>query len=286
MANLPDGSSSTRDSAPQLCVVVASCVGPASSFPWVEFVDNRDDVGAQEYGSFSREHHDILRATGLRRAKGGVIALLEDHGHPAPDWCTRMLEAHQGSYAAVGGAVENGIDRPLNWAVYFCDFGRYQNPLPAGPAEFLSDCNTGYTREALASVKDSWINAFHETSVNWALRARGERLLLDPSLVLYQFRQNLSLFPCLGERYVWGRSFAGTRASETTSLRRAVLASLSFLLPVVLSSRVLSQGLRKRRHLSRSLLAAPLILVFETVWSFGEFVGYVTGRPAGSRRNK
>src|SRR5690242_18055648 len=80
----------------------------------------------------SREHHDELRACGLGIATGSIVALIEDHGIPAPDWSAHLVEAHKGRFAAVGGAIENGIDRPLNWAVYFCDFLRYQTPLPTG----------------------------------------------------------------------------------------------------------------------------------------------------------
>lgn len=71
----------------------------------------------------SREHHDILRARGLAAARGDLIALLEDHGRPHEKWCANIVAAHRAAgCAAIGGAIENGIDRPLNWAVYYCDF--------------------------------------------------------------------------------------------------------------------------------------------------------------------
>ena len=54
----------------------------AARFPWVEFVDARAKVDAKRFGDFSREHHDILRAIGLNRAHGRVVALLEDHAAP------------------------------------------------------------------------------------------------------------------------------------------------------------------------------------------------------------
>ena len=37
-----------------------------------------------------------------------------------------IVDMHQKyPYAAIGGAIENGIDQLLNWAVYFCNFGGY-----------------------------------------------------------------------------------------------------------------------------------------------------------------
>lgn len=250
-------------------------------FAWVEFVDARSEVDAERFKYSSREHHDILRALGLRRARGRIVALLEDHGTPSSGWCTAVLEAHKAPCAAVGGAVENGVDRLLNWAVYYCDFGRYQNPLPQGPAEFLSDSNVSYKREALVSVKELWYDAFHETSVNWRLREQGDTLQFEPRMVVYQTRRTLRLLPALRERYVWGRSFAGTRASETTIAKRIIFASLSFLLPLVLCWRILSKALPKRRKVSRLVLSMPLIILLETIWSFGEFLGYITARTGG-----
>ncbi|MBI4718934.1 MAG: hypothetical protein HY763_14100 [Planctomycetes bacterium] len=250
----------------------------AKRFPWATFIDARDQVDDRCFGASSREHHDILRAIGLNGAQGRIVALLEDHGTPAPGWCRSMVEAHQDTVAGVGGAVENGVDRLLNWAVYFCDFGRYQNPVPTGPSDFMSDSNCSYKREALEQAKEHWKDAFHETLVNWELRRKGHVLRLDPGMTVYQTRRGLRLGAALYERYVWGRSFAGTRVKEVSSARRAILAGLSFVLPLVLTWRILSRGLKKGRHTGKLLAALPLIFLLETVWSWGEFVGYVTAR--------
>lgn len=246
-------------------------------FPWVDFVDARAQVDADQFGNFSREHHDLLRAIGARRARGTIIALLEDHGTPCADWCSAVLNAHREPAAAIGGAVENGVDRMLNWAVYYCDFGRYQNPVPPGPAEFLSDSNVAYKRAALDTVKEAWSDAFHETSVNWALRDRGELLKLDPGMVVYQTRLGLRIVSALRERFVWGRSFAATRIVRAPARQRLRFAAIACLLPAVLTWRIASRALRIRRHLSRFFLAFGMIVVLETVWSIGEFVGYATG---------
>ena len=97
-------------------------------FPLVTFILVTDpEVSSRQAGS--REHHDILRARGLSAAHGDVIGLLEDHERPDERWSANVVAAHREHYAAIGGAIENGIDRPLNSAVYYCDFGRYQNPL-------------------------------------------------------------------------------------------------------------------------------------------------------------
>ncbi len=280
--------------APDAKNIKLECIAPFDSrldavdelkakFPWVNFIDARDYVNAAEFGQTSREHHDILRAIGLREATAPLVALVEDHGTPSPGWCAALLEAHRKSDAAgIGGAVENGVDRLLNWAVYYCDFGRYQNPVPEGAVEFLSDSNVSYKREALWSVKTLWFDAFHETSVNWELRRRGEILNLNPKMVVHQTRRRLSIGYALRERYVWGRSFAGTRAVEVSTAKRFIYAALSFLLPFLLTTRIVLQGFRKKRHLRELLMALPLIFLLETFWAIGEFVGYITGRAAAT----
>jgi len=249
----------------------------------VNFLDARDYVDAGEFGQTSREHHDILRAVGLREASAPIVALVEDHATPTPGWCAEVLEAHRRSTAAgIGGAVENGVDRLLNWAVYYCDFGRYQNPVPEGAVEFLSDSNVSYKREALWSVKDQWFDAFHETSVNWELARRGAILELNPKMVVFQTRRTLKPAFAFRERYVWGRSFAGTRAVEISTARRLFYGMFSFILPFLLTSRILVRGIRKKRHLRELFMALPVIVLLESFWALGEFVGYLTGRAAAT----
>jgi hypothetical protein len=60
---------------------------------------------------------------------------------------------------------------------------------------------------------------------------------------------------------------------------------LSFFLPVVLTWRIVRRALAKRRHLDRLMFALPLILLLETIWSFGELVGYLTGGAGGPGRS-
>lgn len=227
----------------------------------------------------SREHHDELRSIGIRSARAPLIALLEDHGRPDPHWSANLIKEHAQPYAAIGGAIENEIDRPLNWAVYFGDFGRYQSPVPRGPGAFVSDANVCYKRAALERVADSWTYAYDETRVHAALARRGEILALAPDVIVYQHRLNLRLGPALKERYVWGRSYAALRVATITRSRRAVLLALFPLLPLIRLLRQFRTVLRKRRNRAVFVRALPLTALLDLIWSCGEFVGFLTGRP-------
>jgi len=253
-------------------------------FPKVNFLEVTN-LKTYSRQSGSREHHGELHARGIAVARGRVVALIEDHGRVAPDWSTRLLEAHAGASSAVGGAIENGVDRPLNWAVYFCDFLRYQNPLPEGETAFVSDANVAYKRDVLESIRPIWQEIFHEASVTAALRSRGQQMILAPAAVLYQHRQGLRISSALRERFVWGRSYAATRARLARISQRAFWAVFAPALPALMMARMTRTAWQKRRTMNAFLKAFPLTCALAVSWSCGEWVGYVTGRAnaAGSQ---
>jgi Glycosyl transferase family 2 len=237
-----------------------------SEFPEVRFVRL---AGLHTYAQ--------LRALGFREARGGIIALTEDHCSPEPNWCATIGELHGGPFAAVGGSVDKrGHDTALNWAIYLSDFGRYMNPVPEGPAGYLTDCNVSYKRSVLEPIRKLWSEEFHETTVNWELLGQGKKLLLSPRVVVRQQR-SLTWSYALRERYSFGRLFASTRVARVDPARRLVYAGASFLLPAVLIGRVLKNVAAKRRELGAFARALPAILLVSVVWAAGEFVGYLTG---------
>lgn len=226
----------------------------------------------------SREHHDELRARGIAVARGNIIALTEDHAHPDASWCTVVVKAHEADIAGVGGAIENGIDRPLNWAVYFCDFGKYQNPVPGGPSLIASDANVAYKRSALESISTIWQRSFNEIFVNSALIENGGSLTLSPDMIAYQYRENLNPLDAIKERYIWGRSYAGTRCEQLSLAKRFIYALLSPLLPIVLVSRMTLKVINQGRCIGIFLKVLPLTIVLTISWSLGELVGYITAK--------
>lgn len=252
-----------------------------ADYPGVRFLRAEGlDTAAARAGA-SREHHDTLRTIGIRAARADLIALTEDHAHTAETWCAQMVAALERfpKAAAVGGAVECDSDRTLNWAVYFCDFGRYQNPIPEGSSEFVSDSNVTYRRAALEAVGETWKDDYHETAVHWAMVDAGYELCTTPRVVVWQRRSGLTLGEALRERYVWAKSFAGTRGRMEGLAVRMVRALLSPLLPPIMTWRLVRLAFERGAHKGRFLAALPLIVLLQGMWGLGEFVGYVTGRP-------
>ncbi len=253
----------------------------AARFPGVRFLRAEGlDTAAARAGA-SREHHDALRTIGLRAARAPVVALTEDHAVASDTWCAdmaRLLEERP-AVAAIGGAVECRGERLLNHAVYYCDFGRYQNPLPEGPSPYVSDSNVAYRREALERVADAWRDDYHETIVHWALVEHGLALWLTPRSLVWQQRTGLTLSKALAERYVWGRSFAGTRARGLSTFRCLLYCGSAEVLPLLMTWRLLRGVLARRRGLGRFLACLPLVFLLQSFWAMGEFVGYLTRDP-------
>lgn len=249
-----------------------------AEFPDVKFHLIADSVAAN-VPAHQHRLYDLRRAIGLGLASGEVIAMTEDHAVPAADWVNQILLAHRQPFAVIGGAIENGVDRPMNWALYYCDFGRYGSPLPQGEVEYVSDVNVSYKREALETVRDIWRDEYHETTVHWTMRERGIGLRLDPGLKVYQHRPPMTFNKAFRERTEWGRVFAETRVAAIGLPQRIFFALVAPLLPAVLLARVAKNMFRQRRSFGQMVAALPLAAGLLIGWAWGELTGYVNGAP-------
>jgi glycosyltransferase involved in cell wall biosynthesis len=229
-----------------------------------------------------QQTQEKLRAAGTVFAQGKIVALTVDHCTPEENWCRRIIEEHAGPYAAVGGALEKGMqpDTAINWAVHFydyCNYGYYLNPVPRGPARDLSDGNVSYKREALNKVADIWKDSFHVSFVNRALLAGGEKLWLSPDIIVYQNR-SIDFGRAVQVAYRRGRVFGSTRVLTTGPYKRVLYTFCSLILPLLLLGRFVMNILYKRSQMAAVAKAFPFIVLLAVLWSVGEFMGYLTGR--------
>jgi hypothetical protein len=252
-------------------------------FPWVyfHFIEHLGIASSSRISSHQHRLYDRRRAVGLALARGRIVAMTEDHAVPAENWCHEIMVAHKQPYAVIGGAIDNGVDRPLNWALYYCDFGRYGRPLQSGEVEYTSDVNVTYKHCALEAIRDVWHEAYHETTVHWTLRSRGEVLYLDPRLVVYQHRPPTTLWRAYWERIAWGRVFAETRVSACSLRKRLFYTASAPLLPILLLIRALNHMVRQRRTPIQIAKAFPLVVYLLIGWVLGELSGYIVGPPRG-----
>jgi hypothetical protein len=64
-----------------------------------------------------------------------------------------------------------------------------------------------------------------------------------------------------------------------SAAKRAGFAILCPLLPFVLLLRQLQKVMSTKRNQGAFVQALPLTVMLDVAWSYGEFVGYVTGHP-------
>jgi GT2 family glycosyltransferase len=218
-----------------------------------------------------------LRREGIELANGAIIALAEDQCFFDAVWCEKIKKAHQSSFAVIGGSVENASDeRALDWAVYFYDYGKFMLPNKTGVVDALSGMNVSYKRAVLEEIRDIYKDGFFETFANEELKKRGHQLYLESSAIVYHHK-NYVLKRAAEHCYHLARSFAAKRVAGSALLKRAIFTAVSLILPVLLPARIVSVTIKKGRNLKELAGALPSLMLLMTIWSYGEFCGYLLG---------
>jgi hypothetical protein len=114
--------------------------------------------------------------------------------------------------------------------------------------------------------------------VHWTLLSQGKKLFLDDRPGVYQKRKKLKFLRVFGERIVWGRVFAETRANELSIIRRFFFAACTPMLPPLMLVRIIRHILRQKQTLGRMISTLPIALLL-LGWAFGELLGYLIGEP-------
>jgi hypothetical protein len=261
--------------APPFDVVVAHKPGLAgldglrTAFPHVQFV-SRDGVEAPIH----------LQALAAEHATGELFVLTEDHCVPDAEWVGRLAKALQPGRAAVGGPIEwpEGASA-VAWAFYFLDFYRYVGPLRDGPSATLSVCNVAYRRDDLEAIRGCWQDGFHETEVHKSLVERHGPLWAVPDARVRMSRR-VGFSGAVKECYGQGRLFASKRVEFADTRQRLSYVVFGLTLPVVLFLRRAQVAFKRPDTRRRFLGALAPMTAMVLAWSWGEWLGYLTGRPA------
>jgi hypothetical protein len=272
---------SLRDQAAAHGAEILVADGDGAGFPETE-ARNHPNVRV-----FERRGASVfaLRALGISRASGHIVAITEDHCRVAPDWCARILDAHQEhpEAAAIGGAVENGATSTrIDWANFALVFSPFMPPIRNGESEQIAlQANVSYKSRVIPRSMGEL--GMMEFLFNRELRERGERLVADGRILVHHHQSHGFLRTC-ASHFHNGRSIAGFRLADLTGLERLARIGSTIILPPFLLYLTLRNVTRKGRLEGAILASAPLLLPLVVCHAAGELVGYVAGPGDSPRR--
>ncbi len=217
-------------------------------------------------------------AIGIRQATAPVVALVEDHAYPEPEWGERLVDAHRGPWAAVGPAVLNGNPGMLSWTNMLLSYGGWPESLPRGEMSEIALHNSSFKRDILVSYGDRLGDLLARSGgLLKQLRTDGHRLLFEPTARIHHVNPS-TVSATLQFRVKAGRLYAATRASsEHWSLaKRLIYVLASPALPAIrlaTSGKSLFGG---RTGVGAVAFVPPLFvgLVLDSAW---QALGYAFG---------
>ena len=218
-----------------------------------------------------------LRAVGMARARGRMIAILEDHCNAVPRWIRVIARAHEAGHQAIGGAVANGaVDRAVDWAVFFCEYARFMPPIPRGTVAEITGNNSVYDRRVLDRLGPELGDEVWESFLHERMRALDVPFYSEPDL-LVSHKKEFGYGYFMSQRYHYSRSFAGMRLADAPIWKRLAYASLTPMLPALLLLRIVKTVLLKGGHGKRLMVATPAMLTLLVSWAWGEASGALFG---------
>jgi hypothetical protein len=217
----------------------------------------------------------MLRRLGLDRARGDVVILTEDSCRFDERWASSWVVAFSDdSVLAATGPVEPAMGgRPIDWAVFFCEYAPFLPGRGSAPMSARRLAGNNFAvRRTLASGLDPI--AVEECEVPDAVARLSGSIRTALGAKAYHARR-YPLRDAFRDRLKFGLSFGRHRGS-TASLMGRLLGVVSGPAILVLQVGWLTGTiLTKGRYLWPFLSVLPLTVALLTVWSVGEWLGRV-----------
>lgn len=228
---------------------------------------------------FDRKFPGDARNFGVGVSTGEIIAFIDTDCIADTNWVNKILDAHRSPYPAIGGSVANGNpDSYIGWAVYFCEFSQWMPQSQKRLMIEIPTCCLSLKRWAFDRYGPFLEGTYCEdTALNWRLGNDGYQPLFIPSIMV--FHTNLvTLRGFIKKELVHGKFFAKVRVKEKefSILNRTAFAMISPLLPFLLFFRIIKRVMLSKRYLKQFTFVSPLIFLGLIMWSFGEFLGYLS----------
>lgn len=258
----------TRRAQAEVLVADASEDGTAEriarEFPWV--VHLRRPGGTMP----------TLKADAIRAARGDYVCILDPADAAAPDWLERIEAAMRDpATTAVGGAVElGGPPTAANRAAFLFEYGAFHPPIAAGATDGdLPGNNVAYRRAALVDwCADLLPGGFYKPFFHARIRARGGRLVIDPSMRVRHLTRH-AFWPFGIARFHYGRCFGAMRLRDAPPRRRLAWIALAPAAPLLLAARHLRRAFGHPGNRAYAAHAALALVGVCVLWGTGEWLG-------------
>jgi hypothetical protein len=218
-------------------------------------------------------------AVGILAASAPVVALLENHVYPDPEWAGAILRAHEGPWAAVGSIIRNANPATAaSWVEHFFSYGFDDESASGGEVARVSRNNSTFKRALLTALGDRLGDVLaRDGGLFEELQGRGHRFYLEPEARMQHLNTSL-VGATLTLRWLSARAAAATRArtGNWSRARRLLYVAASPIFPLL---RVRALWPRLRSHPARHVLPriAPLFAVALVVDAFGQALGFALG---------
>jgi hypothetical protein len=221
------------------------------------------------------------RAAAVRAASAPIIALCEDHSFPEPGWAEALLAAHEGgNWAGVGpGMLNYNPQTATSWASFLIEYGSWAYPVRGGEMHHIPGNNSAYRRDVLLKEFGDELGERlrAETAMQWELRRRGHRFLLEPKARTRHMNRSLP-WTNYKVHFQAGRVFAVGRCRDWSLLvRLAWAAAAPVLIPAVRFSRGIASAWRVG-GLGLVLRVSPILAGNLVSDGLGQMLGYLTKR--------
>ena len=216
-------------------------------------------------------------ASGVRAARGKVIALMENHVLPEPDWAEQILRAHDGPWAIVGPRVSGLNLRSWTSRAYQLVFyGRLNGHDQPHETSWLPWHNVAFKAALLQPFLHQLEHLLdHEESFYEMLRAQGHRFCGWPAARLGHANVSRPT-RLLHVAFYTGRRFASERAAAWSWPRRFLYVAASPLFPWIRLAGMWPDVTRIARQESTWFLLPLVVLLLHGI-AAGEVAGYLFG---------
>jgi len=250
-----------------------------SSFDDLAPDETRGFAQCRRFGIGSFDEVERAFVPGIRAATAPVVALLENHVYPDPDWAGAIVRAFEGPWSAVGSIITNANGATAtSWVEHLMTYGRHDETARGGEVARIPRNNSAFRRDVLLAFGDGLPDVLaRDGGLLDALTRDGHRFHRETGARMQHLNPS-RMRSMLRLRFHSGRASADTRArSSGWSFGRRMLYAVGSPAFPLLRLRAMWPGLRAHPARAEMPAIAPLLAVALVLDAAAQAVGFALG---------